>query len=154
MHEHELLTRITCAMLEFTNEKKNNPSFSGRSIYIRFENPNVKTGSAILDKYNIEDMAEKILNIDVEFNLIVRVQKSLFETYYGKDKMLNLYTSSTYFNGKEFVEKIKVLIETTQTTVKQATHSVLEIYYAETLLKTIDFLKNIQLKVDAGETQF
>lgn len=32
MNQIELLTHIAEAMLEFTNEKKNNPSFSGRSI--------------------------------------------------------------------------------------------------------------------------
>lgn len=106
-----------------------------------------------MDKYNIKDVAKKILDIDFEFNLIVRVDKPLFEAYYGKDVMLNLLNRDTYFSGKEFVEKVKILIETTQTTVKQATHSVLEIYYAKTLLKAIDFLRDIQAKVDAGETQ-
>lgn len=152
MNQQELLTEIVTAMLEFTTEKKDTPSFLGRSICIRFENPNVKTGGTILDKYNIEDVAEKILNIDFEFNLVIRVNKSLFEAYYGKDVMLNLLYRETYFSGKEFVEKIKVLIETSQTDVKRATKSVLEIYYAETLLKAIDFLRNIQAKVEAGET--
>ena len=153
MNEQELLTEITKAMLEFTEEKKNSPSFSGRSIHIRFENPNVDLGGTILDKYLIETVAEKIRDIDFEFTLVTRVNKSLFEAYYGKGVMLNLLYRETYFSGQEFVEKVKILIETSHTDVEQATKSLLEIYYGETLLKTINSLKKIQLKVDAGETQ-
>ena len=67
--------------------------------------------------------------------------------------MMNCHYQHTYFEGKNFVDKIKILLDTTQLSIKQATKSVLEIYQSETLTKAIDFLKNIQAKVEAGETQ-
>lgn len=152
MNEQELLTKIVTAMIEFTNEKPQEKSFSGRALTIRFENPNTKTGEVILDKYLIETVAENILDISFEFKLVIRVQKSLFEAYYGYNQMLNLLYQKNYFDGKDLVEKVKVLIQTTQLDVNTATKSVLEIYYTQTLTKAIDFLRDIQEKVDAGET--
>lgn len=66
--------------------------------------------------------------------------------------MMNCLYQHTYFEGKEFINKIKILIDTTQLSLKEITKSVLEIYYTETLIKAIDLLKNIQAKVEAGET--
>lgn len=152
MNEQELLTEIAEAMVEFTNEKPREKSFSGRAITIRFKNPNTKDGEAILDKFLIETVAENILDISFEFNLVIRVQKSLFEAYYGYNQMLNLLYQKNYFNGKDLVEKVKILIQTTQLDVNTATKSVLEIYYTQALDKAINFLRDIQLKVDAGET--
>lgn len=152
MNEQEFLTEIVTAMVEFTTEKKTSPSFSGRSVFIRFENPNVKVGATILDKFLIETVTEKVLDIDFEYNLIIKVHKPLYEAYYGKDVMLNFLNRHVYFKGKDFVEKIKVLIETTQTNVKRATKSVLEIYHAEATRNAIDYMRNFKEKVDKGET--
>lgn len=152
MNEQELLTEIVTAMVEFTNEKKPNNSFSGQSICIRFEDPNSKVGGTILDKFEIEKVAEKIQDISFEFNLILKTDKTLFEAYYGRGVMMNCLYQHTYFEGKDFIDKIKILINTTQLSLKEITKSVLEIYYTETLIKAIDLLKNIQVKVEAGET--
>ena len=153
MNEQELLTEIVKAMVEFTTEKKPSNSFSGQSVCIRFEDPNSKVGGTILDKFEIQKVAEKILDIAFEFNLILKTDKTLFEAYYGPDVMMNCHYQHTYFEGKSFVDKIKVLLDTTQLSIKQATKSILEIYQSETLLKAIGFLKNLKEKVEAGETQ-
>lgn len=152
MEQIELLTKIAEAMVEFTNEKPKEKSFSGRAITIRFENPNTTAGEAILDKFLIKTVAENILDISFELNLVIRVQKSLFEAYYGCNQMLNLLYQKNYFDGKDLVKKVKVLIQTTQLDVNTATKSVLEIYYTQALTNAIDFLRDIQEKVDAGET--
>lgn len=152
MEQIELLTEIAEAMFEFINEKPHDKSFSGNSVFIRFKNPNTKSGETILDKFLIETVAENILNIVFEFNLTTRVNKSLFTAYYGYNKVISRLYRETYFDGEDFVGKIRTLIDTTQIDIKTATKSVLEIYYAETLNKTIDFLRGIQAKVDAGET--
>lgn len=152
MEQIEILTEIAEAMVEFTKEKSHSKSFSGDSVCIRFEDPNSKVGGTILNKSEIEKVAENILDISFELNLVIRVQKSLFEAYYGYNQMLNLLYQKNYFDGKDLVEKVKILSRTTRLDLKTATKSVLEIYYTETLTKAIDFLKNIQEKVDAGET--
>lgn len=152
MNEQELLIEIVTAMVEFTTEKKPSNSFSQQSICIRFEEPNSKVSGTILDEFEIKKVAEKILDIGFEFNLILKTDKALFEAYYGRGVMMNCLYQHTYFEGKDFINKIKILLDTTQLSIKQTTQSVLEIYQSETLLKAIDFLKNIQAKVEAGET--
>lgn len=152
MNEQELLNEIVKDMVEFTTEKKPSNSFSGQSVCIRFEDPNSKVGGTILDKFEIQKVAEKIIDIGFEFNLILKTDKALFEAYYGRGVMMNCLYQHTYFEGKDFIDKIKVLLDTTQLSIKQATQSVLEIYYTETLTKAIDFLKNLKEKVEASET--
>lgn len=152
MEQIEILTEIATAMVEFTKEKSHSKSFSGDSVSIRFENPNTKAGQANLDKFLIETVAENILDISFEINLVIRITKSLFETYYGYKQILNTLYQKHYFDGKDLVEKVKVLSRTTRLDLKTATKSVLEIYYTETLTKAINFLRDIQAKVDAGET--
>lgn len=149
MDQIELLTKIAEAMLKFTNEKKRSKSFPGKSILIHFVNTKTEKRNTLYDEFDIDKVVANLLDSEVEYSAQIKINKYLYDILHGLDMMSNFFYRNVNFNGEEFVEKVKLLINTTQLTVKGATKMLLEIYHAEAMKDAFDFIGQVKKAVDA-----
>lgn len=149
MDQIELLTKIAEAMLEFTNEKKRSKSFPGKSILIHFVNTKTEKRNTLYDEFDIDKVVANLLDSEVEYSAQIKINKYLYDILHGLDMMSNFFYRNVNFNGEEFVEKVKLLINTTQLTVEDATKMLLEIYHAEAMKDGFDFIGQVKKAVDA-----
>lgn len=148
MDQIKLLTKIAEAMLEFTNEKKHSKSFPSQCILIDFIN--LKTGKRYSFAYDfdIDKVVANLLHSEFVYSPQININKYLYDILHGPGMMSNFFYRHANFNGKEFVEKVKLLMNTTQLTVKDATKALLEIYHAEAMKDAFDFIGQVKKAVD------
>lgn len=149
MDQIELLTRITEAMLEFKNEKERSKSFPSQYIFIKFINSKTENTYSLFDEFDIDKIVPNLLDSEVEYSPQIQIKKYLYDILHGPDMMSNFFYRNVNFNGEEFVEKVKLLINTTHLTVENATKMLLEIYHGEALKDAFDFIGQIKKAVDA-----
>lgn len=149
MDQIEIITKIAEAMLEFTNEKKHSESFPGKSILIHFVNTKTEKKNTLYDEFDIDKVVTNLLDSEVEYSAQIQINKYLYDILHGIDMMSNFFYRNVNFNGEEFVEKVKLLINTTQLNVEGATKMLLEIYHAEAMKDAFDFIGQVKKAVDA-----
>ena len=148
MDQIKLLTKIAKAMLEFTNEKERSKSFPGQSILIHFINTKKRNRNTLFDEFDIDELVNNLLNSEVEYSAQIKINKYLYDILHGADMMSNSFYRNVNFNGEEFVEKVKLLINTTHLTVEGATKMLLEIYHAEAMKDAFNFIRKVKKAVD------
>ena len=148
MTQTELLTKIAEAMLEFKNEKKHSKSFPSECILIDFIN--LKTGKRYTFAYDfdIDKVVANLLDSEFVYSPQININKYLYDTLHGPGMMSNFFYRHANFTGKELVEKVELLIATTQLNAKDATKALLEIYHAETMKDGFDFIAQVKKAVD------
>lgn len=149
MDQIELLTNIVEAMLEFTNEKERSKSFPGKSILIHFVNTKTEKRNTLYDEFDIDKVVTNLLDSEVEYSAQIQINKYLYDILHGIDMMSNFFYRNVNFNGEEFVEKVKLLINTTQLSAENATKMLLEIYHAEAMKDGFNFIGQVKKAVDA-----
>lgn len=148
MNQTELLTKIAEAMLEFKNEKRHSKSFPGQNISIHYRNSTTEKRHTI-DEFSIDKVVANLLDSEFEYSPQIQIEKYLYDTLHGPGMMSNFFYRHANFTGKELVEKVELLIATTQLNVKDATKALLEIYHAQAMQDGFEFIALVKKAVDA-----
>ena len=151
MEKSKLLREIATAMVEFKLEKEFNAPLIGSNVSLSYRYPNSNRMISILSKVAINDLTENLLDITFEIEVIVPVQKQLYELFYGPYHSLsNTFSRAIYLEGKSFVEKVKLLIQTTNVNASDATKILLETMHSESVIRAVKLLEEIKQNADAN----
>lgn len=109
---------------------------------------------SILNEIAINDLTENLLDITFEIEVIVPIEKELYELFYGPYHSLsNTISRAIYLEGKSFVEKVKLLMQTTNVKASDATKILLETMHSESVIRTVKLLEKIKHNADANQDQ-
>lgn len=154
MEKSKLLREIATAMVEFKLKKEFSAPLIGSNVSLCYRYPNSNQMISILSDVAINDLTENLLDITFEIEVIVPVQKQLYELFYGPYHSLsNTISRAIYLEGDCFVEKVKLLMQTTNVNASDATKILLETMHSESVIRAVKLLEEIKQKANANQDQ-
>lgn len=157
MEKSNLLREIATAMVEFKLEKEFNKPLIGSNVTLvytpPFNHPKSRQNISILSEFAINDLNERLLEVTFELGVAIPVDKELYERFYEHHFSSYTTTHDTLIEGKCFVEKVEVLMQTTNINAGNATKVLLETMYAESITQSIETLTKIKKYADANPNQ-
>ena len=149
MEKSELLKEIATAMVEFKLEKELIAPLIGSNVSLYYRHPNSNQMFSIKSEGAINDLTENLLDIILEIEVVIPVKKELYELFYGPYHSLsNTIEKCIFIEGDCFVEKVELLMKTTNTNASDATKLLLETMHAESVIRAIKTLEKIKRHAD------
>ena len=150
MEKSKLLKEIATAMVEFKLEKEFSAPLIGSDVSFYYRHPNSNQMISILNEVAINDLTKNLLDITFEIEVIVPVEKEFYELFYGPYHSLsNTISRAIYLEGDCFVEKVELLMQTTNINASNATKLLLETMHAESIIRAIKLIEKIKQTTDA-----
>ena len=150
MEKSKLLREIAIAMVEFKLEKEFSAPLIGSNVSFHYRHPNSNQMTSITSEIAINDLTENLLNITFEIEVIAPVEKEIYELFYGPYHSLsNTISQAIYLEGIYFVEKVELLMQTTNINANNATKVLLETMHAESVIRAVKLLEKIKQTTDA-----
>ena len=155
MEKSKLLKEIATAMVEFKLEKEFSAPLIGSNVTIvytpPFNHPKSRQNISILSEFAIDDLSERLLEVTLELGVVIPVDKELYKLFYEHHCSSNTITQDIFIEGKCFVEKVELLMQTTNINASDATKVLLETMHAESIIQSIKTLTKIKRYADANQ---
>ena len=157
MEKSELLRKIATAMVEFKLEKEFSAPLIGSNVTIiytpPFNHPKSRRNISILSESAIDDLTKNLLDITFEIAVVIPVNQELYELFYEHHCSSNTISQDIFSTGSEFVEKVELLMQTTNINVSNATKVLLETMHAESVIRAVKLLEKIKQTTDAMQDE-
>ena len=157
MEKSELLRKIATAMVEFKLQKEFSAPLIGSNVSLYytppFNHPKSRQNISILSEFAINDLTERLLEVTFELGVVIPVEKELYELYFEHHRSSFTITEDIFIEGKYFVEKVEILMQTTGINASNATKLLLETMHAESFINGLETLENIKRHADANQKQ-
>ena len=152
-----MLRTIATAMVEFKLQKEFSAPLIGSNVSLYytppFNHPKSRQNISILSEFAINDLTERLLEVTFELGVVIPVEKELYNMFYEHHCSSSTITQDIFIEGKYFVEKVKLLMQTTNINASDATKLLLETMHAESIVKAFDALTKIKRYADANRNQ-
>ena len=157
MEKSELLREIATAMVEFKLEKEFSAPLIGSNVSLYytppFNHPKSRQNISILSEFAINDLTKHLLEVFFELAVVIPVEKELYELFYEHHCSSNTITEEIFIEGKYFVEKVEILMQTTGINASNATKLLLGTMHAESIIQSIETLTKIKRYADVNQKQ-
>lgn len=157
MEKSKLLREIATAMVEFKIKKELSPPLIGSNVTIiytpPFNHPKSRRNISILSESAIDDLTQNLLDVVFELTITIPVNQELYELFYEHHCSSNTISHDVFSTGSEFLEKVEILMQTTNINASNATKMLLETMHAESVTQAIETLTKIKRYADANRNQ-